>query len=83
MCEFLVKMNNSDSLGPNLLKNGFWGQSFKNLSVDSESASLRYYEHQFSDKTENFEFLAPNLPKNGFWGWNFKILSLNSELASL
>ena len=50
-----------------------WCRNVKNLSLDSESASLRYYVHQFSDKTDNFEFLGPNLPKNEFWGWNFKI----------
>ena len=44
---------------------------------------MRYYVHQFSDKTDNFEFLGPNLPKNGFWGWNLKYLSLDSELAFL
>ena len=66
-------------MNPNLLKNGFWGRNFKNLSLDSESASLRYYVHQFSDKTDNFEFLGPNLPKNRFWGRNFKNLSLDSE----
>ena len=59
------------------------GRNFKNLSLDSESASLRYYVHQFSDKTDNFEFLGPNLPKNGFWGRNFKNLSLDLESASL
>ena len=40
---------------------------------------MRYFEHQFSDKTGNFEFLGQNLPKNGFWGRNFKNLSLDSE----
>ena len=30
------------------------GQNFKNLSLDSESASLRYCVRQFSDKTDNF-----------------------------
>ena len=71
--------DNFEFLDPNLPKNGFWGRNFKNLSLDSESASLRYYVHQFSDKTDNFEFLDPNLPKNGFWGQNFKNLSLDSE----
>ena len=71
--------DNFEFLGPNLPKNGFWGQNFKNLSLDLESVSLRYYEYQFSDKTDNFEFLDPNLPKNGFWGRNFKNLSLDSE----
>ena len=59
-----------------LPKNGFWGQNVKNFSLDLKSASLRYYVHQFSDKTDNFEFLGPNLPKNGIWGRNFKNLSL-------
>ena len=62
-----------------IVKNWFWGWNFENLSPDLESASLRYYVHQFSDKTNNFEFLGPNLPKNGFWGRNFKNLSLDSE----
>ena len=31
-------------------KNGLLGQHFKNLSQDLESASLRYYVHQFSDR---------------------------------
>ena len=81
MCQFSGKTDNFDFLSPNLPKNGFWGRNFKNLSLDSESASLRYYVHQFSDKTDNFEFLGPNLPKNGFWGRNFKNLSPNSESA--
>ena len=50
-------------------------------SLDLESVSLRYYVHQFSDKTDNFEFLGPNLPKNEFWGRNFKNLSLDSKSA--
>ena len=50
------KMDNLEVLGPNLRKNGFWGQNLKNLSLDSESASLRYLVRQFSDKTDNFEF---------------------------
>ena len=56
------KTDNFDFLGPNLSKIEFWGQNFKNLSLDLESTSLRYYVHQFSDKTDNFEFLGPNLP---------------------
>ena len=79
MYQFSDKTDNFEFLGPNLPKNRFWGQNFKNLSLDSESASLRYYVYQFSDKTDNFEFLDPNLPKNGFWGRNFKNLSLDSE----
>ena len=81
MYQFLTKTDNFESLIPNLPKNGFWGQNVKNLSLDLESVSLRYYEYQFSDKTDNFEFLGSNLPKNGFWGRNFKNLSLDSESA--
>ena len=81
--QFSDKMGNFEFLGPNLPKNGFWGQNFKNLSLDSESASLRYWVHQFSDKTGNFEFLGPNLLKNGFFGQNFKNLSLDLESVSL
>ena len=73
------KMDNFEFMGPNLPKNGFWGQIFENLSLDSESASLKYYEHQFSDKTNNFQLLGSNLPKKGFWGRNFKNLSPDSE----
>ena len=49
--------------------------------MDLESASLRYYVHQFSDKTNNFKFLGPNLPKNGFWD-RISSLSLDSESTS-
>ena len=42
MYQFSDKTSNFEFLGPNLPKNGFWGQNFKNLSLDSESASLRY-----------------------------------------
>ena len=55
----------------------------KILSLNSESASLRYYVHQFSAKTDNFEFLGPNLPKNYFWDRNFKTLILDLESAPL
>ena len=75
--------NNFEILGPNLPKNGFWDQNFENLSLDLESASLRNFVHQFSDRTDNFEFLGPNLPKNGLWGRNFKNLSLDSESTPL
>ena len=79
MRQFSDKTDNFDFLGPNLPKNEFWGQNFKNL--DLESASLRYYVHQFLNKTDNFEFLGPDLPKNGFWVRNSKNLSLDSELT--
>ena len=83
VCLFSVKTDNFDFFGPNLPKNGFWDQNFKNLGLDSESASLGYYVYQFSDITDNFEFLDPKLPKNGFWGRNFKNLNLDVESASL
>ena len=63
MYQFSDKTDNFEFLGPNLPKNGFWGRNFKSLSLDSESASLRYYVHQFSDKTDNFEFFGLNLGK--------------------
>ena len=61
----------------------FWGQSFKNLSPDLESASLRYYVYQLSDKRDNVLFLGSNFPKNGLWSLNFNNLSPGSESASL
>ena len=56
---------------------------FKNVSLDVESASLKYYVYLFSDKTNEFEFLGPNLPTNEFWGHSFKNLTLDLESASL
>ena len=58
ICTNFQKWTTFEFLGPNLPKNGFWGRSFKILCLDSESASLRYYVHQFSDKMDNFEFLG-------------------------
>ena len=69
---FQKKQDNFDFLGANFPKNEFWGETFKNLSLDSESASLRCYVYQFSDKTDNLEFLDPNLPKNIFLGSKFQ-----------
>ena len=66
------KTDNLELLGVNLPKNGFWGLNLKNLSLDSESASLRYYVHQFREKTNKFKFLGINSPKNEFWSPNFK-----------
>ena len=79
MYQFSDKTNIFEFLTPNLPKNRFSCWNFKNLSLDSESASLRYYVHQFSGKIDNFKFLGPNFPKNGFWGRNFKVPSLDSE----
>ena len=72
MYQFSDKTNNFDFFGPNLPKNEFWSQNFKNLSLDLESSSVRYLVYQFLDKTNNFEFLDPNLPKNGFLGTEFQ-----------
>ena len=47
-----------------------------------ESASLRYFVYQFSEKTDKLEFLDLNLPKIGFWDRNFKNLGLDSESKS-
>ena len=82
MYQCFDKTDNFDSLDSNLPKNEFWGRNFKNLSLDLESASLRYHVHQFSDKTHNFKFLGPNLPRNGFWGRNFKNLSVDLKSTS-
>ena len=61
--QFSDKTDIFDLLGPNLPRNGFWGQNFKNLNLDLESA-LRYYVYQFSDKTSNFEFLGSEFQKS-------------------
>ena len=52
--------------GLNFPKNGFWGQSFENLTSDSDSALPRYHLCQFSGKTDYLDFFSPNLPKSGF-----------------
>ena len=79
MYQISDKTDNFEFFGPNLPKTGFLCRNFKNLSPDSQLASLRYYVLQFLNKRDNFEFLGPNLPKNGFWSRNFKNLSLDSE----
>ena len=48
----------------NLPKNEFSSWNFQNLSLDSESASLRHYERQFPEKADKFKFLGLNSPKN-------------------
>ena len=52
--QFFDKTDNFEFLDPNLPKNGFWGRNFKNLSLDSESASLRYLCTNLQTKTLNF-----------------------------
>ena len=79
MYQISDKTDNFEFFGPNLPKTGFLCRNFKNLSPDSQLASLRYYVLQFLNKRDNFEFLGPNLPKNGFWSRNFKDLSLDLE----
>ena len=68
MYQFSDKTDNFDFLGPNLPKSEFWRRNFKNLSLDLEPASLRFYD-----------ILETCLPKNGFWGRNFKNLILDLE----
>ena len=78
-------------------RNGFWGWNFKNLSLDSESGSLRYYVDQFSDKTDNVEFFGlesqksksgfgintSNIPCAPIFSQNGQLLILWSKLAKL
>ena len=54
--QFLNKMDNFEFLGPNLPKNGFCVQNFKNLILDSESGSLRYYVTNFQTKQTALNF---------------------------
>ena len=63
MYRVLGKSDNFDFFGPNLLKNGFWGGSFINLSPDSESAPPRELVDQFSAKMDNFKFFGLNFGK--------------------
>ena len=64
-------MGNFHFFGPNLPKNGFWAQNFKNLSVDLESAPSRYHMYQFSGKTDNLEFFHLNFGKLPNYIWYF------------
>ena len=48
--QFSDKTDNFDFLGPNFTKNGFWGQNFKTLSLNLESASLWYMSTNFQTK---------------------------------
>ena len=63
VCQFSGKTNNSDFFDPNLSKNWFWGQNFKNLSADSRSGPPRDHVCQFSVKMDNFELFDLNLGK--------------------
>ena len=73
MYQFSGKTNIFVFLGPNLPKNEFGCQNFKDLRLDLKSASLRYYAYQFSDKTDNFEYFGPSLPKTRVWDRDPKI----------
>ena len=57
---------NFEFLDPNLPKNGLWSRNFKNLSLDSEWASLRYYVYHFSGIRDNIEFWTQICPKMDF-----------------
>ena len=83
MHQFLDEIDNFEFLDLNLLYKRFWGWNFKHLSLDLESAYLRYHVHQFSDNANNYEFFGTNLAKNGFWGRNNKNLALDVESVSL
>ena len=72
MYQFSDLRNNFEFLDSNLPKNGFWGQNFKNLSLDLESVSLRYGEYQFSDKTDNFELFWPKFAQKWILGSKFQ-----------
>ena len=71
VCQFLGETNNFDFFGPNLPRNEFWVQNFKNLSADSGSTHPRYYVCQFSGKTDNFKFFHLNLGKLPNYMWHF------------
>ena len=72
MCQFLDETDNFDFLSTNLAKNGFWGQNFKNLSLDSESPPPTYLVSQVSVKMDNFEFFGLNLGKLPNYVWHFR-----------
>ena len=63
MHQFSDKTNNFEFLGLNLPKNEFWGHSFKNLSLDSESTPSIYLVCQLSVKMDNFYFFGLNVEK--------------------
>ena len=56
VCSFSGKTDNFNFFGPNLPKNGFLDQNFKNLNADLESAPLIYHMCKCSVKIGNFEF---------------------------
>ena len=60
---FFGKTDNFDFFSPNLPKNEFWGENFKNLSPDLETAPRTYHVCQFLVKAESVEFFGLNLGK--------------------
>ena len=62
-CQFSGKTQNFDLFNPNLPKNEFWGQKFKNRSPDSESALPRYHCVNFQLKRTTLTFLVQICPK--------------------
>ena len=60
MCQLLGKTTNFSFFVPNLSKNEFWSQNYKNVSPDMESALLIYQAYQFLDKMVNFGFFSLN-----------------------
>ena len=57
MYQFSNKMDNFEFLGPNLPKNGFWGQNLKNLVLDSELIQNTMCAN-FQSKWTTFNFSA-------------------------
>ena len=69
--QFLDKTNKFELLGPNLPKNGLWGQNFKTLSLDSKSASLIYCVPIFRHKGQ-LQIFGPKFAQKWILGSEFK-----------
>ena len=63
MCQFSSRKENFDYFDLNLPKNGFCGQNFKNLSLDSESVPPIYHMFHFSVRIGNFKIFGINFAK--------------------
>ena len=61
--QFSNKRDNVEFLGLNLPKNGFWGQSFKSLSLDWESTPPIYHVCQCLVEMDNIWFFSLNFGK--------------------
>ena len=79
---FKIQKANVGMRTSNFAQNRFWGQNFKNLSLDSESASSRYQACQFSSKMDKFDFSVPNLAKNEFLSLKLRKQMLKQKSAS-